>query len=181
MTGIINLISNYSSKLNILPIIVVMNIIVTILIHFLTKKKITKYLPSFVMLIAAIIIFVYALSIFTTSKGLNFSWIAVFLASAGLVGIFVSLIIDLIKSIKNSQEIDEDKSVGKKESSNKKPEKLLANPKRVAKKNRKFKQKNSIESKFVTKKIDTKSINNKIKAYKFKKENHDFNNNKKDK
>lgn len=176
MTGIINLISEYSSKLNILPIIVVMNIIITILIHFLTKKKITKYLPSFAMLIAAIVIFVYALSIFTTSEGLNLSWIAVFLASAGLVGIFASLIIDLIKSINKNSNV-----MVKNEKTLKKQSKRKSNPNRVAKKNRKVKEKNTYESKFFTKKIDTKNINNKITAHKINKENYELKNNKVDK
>lgn len=175
MTGIINLISEYSSKLNILPIIVVMNIIITILIHFLTKKKIIKYLPSFAMLIAAIVIFVYALSIFTTSEGLNLSWIAVFLASAGLVGIFVSLIIDLIKSINKNSNV-----MVKNEKTIKKQSKRKSNPNRVAKKNRKVKEKNTDESKFFTKKIDTKNINNKVTAHKINKKNYELRNNKED-
>lgn len=176
MTGIINLISEYSSKLNILPIIVVMNIIITILIHFLTKKKIIKYLPSFAMLIAAIVIFVYAISIFTTSEGLNLSWISVFLASAGLVGIFVSLIIDLIKSINKNSNV-----MVKNEKTVKKQCKRKSNPNRVAKKNRKVKEKNTYESKFFTKKIDTKNINNKVTAHKISKENYELKNNKEDK
>lgn len=55
MTGLLNLIAQYSSKLNILPVIVAMNIIITILIHFLSKRKIVKFFPSFALGIISIL------------------------------------------------------------------------------------------------------------------------------
>lgn len=102
MTGLINLIAQNSSKLSILPVVVVMNIIITILIHFLAKRKIVKFFPSFALGIGAILLLIYSLNIFTTPRGINLTWIAVFLGSSALVGLFTCFIIDLIKSIKHA-------------------------------------------------------------------------------
>lgn len=101
MTGLINLIAQNSSKLSILPVVVVMNIIITILIHFLAKRKIVKFFPSFALGIGAILLLIYSLNIFTTPRGINLTWIAVFLGTSALVGLFTCFIIDLIKSIKH--------------------------------------------------------------------------------
>lgn len=110
MTGLINIINQYSSKLSILPIIVVMNIIISLLIYFLTKKKFPKFIPSIIMGVLALIIGIYSLSIFTTARGLDLSWIAVFLATAAIVGLFTCFIVDLILSIKrNNEELEESK------------------------------------------------------------------------
>lgn len=106
MSGLINLISEYSSRLAILPILVLMNMIVTIIIHFINNKKILKFLPSLLIGIAAIIIGVYSLSIFHTPMGLNTAWIAVFLGTTALVGICICFIIDLIYSIKKNMGIE---------------------------------------------------------------------------
>ena len=99
MTGLINLISEYSSRLAILPILVVMNIIITVIIHFINNKKILKYLPSIIIGLASLVIGLYSVSIFSSPRGLNTAWIAVFLASSALVGIFTGLIIDLLISL----------------------------------------------------------------------------------
>lgn len=69
----------------------------------------------------------------------------------------------------------------KNEKTVKKQSKHKSNPNRVAKKNRKVKGKNTYESKFFTKKIDTKNINNKITAHKINKENYELKYNKEDK
>ena len=56
MSGLINLISEYSSRLAILPILALMNVIITIIIHYINSKKILKYLPSLIIGVAALII-----------------------------------------------------------------------------------------------------------------------------
>ena len=108
MSGIINLISEYSSRLAILPILALMNVIITVIIHFINKRKILKFLPSIIIGIVALIIGIYSISIFNSPMGLNTAWIAVFLASAALVGICVGFIIDLITSIRKNmgREVD---------------------------------------------------------------------------
>ena len=102
MSGIINLISEYSSRLAILPILALMNVIITVIIHFINKRKILKFLPSIIIGIVALIIGIYSISIFNSPRGLNTAWISVFLASAALVGICVGFIIDLIISIRKN-------------------------------------------------------------------------------
>lgn len=102
MSGLINLISEYSSRLAILPILVLMNVIITIIIHFINKKKILKFLPSLIIGIAALVVGIYSITIFNTPMGLNTAWIAVFLGSAALVGICVGFIIDLMISIRKN-------------------------------------------------------------------------------
>lgn len=106
MTGLINLISEYSSRLAILPILVLMNVIITVIVHFINNRKILKFLPSFILGLVAIVIGIYSITIFHTPMGLNTAWIAVFLATAALVGICVSFIIDLIYSIKKNMGIE---------------------------------------------------------------------------
>ncbi len=102
MTGLINLISEYSSRLAILPILALMNLIITLIIHFINNRKILKFIPSFIIGIVAVIIGGYSLTIFHTPMGLNTAWIAVFLGTAALVGICVCFIVDLIYSIKKN-------------------------------------------------------------------------------
>lgn len=110
MSGLINLISEYSSRLSILPILVLMNAIITIIIHFINRKKILKFLPSLIIGIAALVVGIYSITIFNTPMGLNTAWIAVFLGSAALVGVCVGFIIDLIISIKRNMGFNEEKS-----------------------------------------------------------------------
>ncbi len=102
MSGLINLISEYSSRLAILPILVLMNVIITVIIHFINSKKILKFLPSLIIGIVALIVGIYSITIFNSPLGLNTAWIAVFLASTALVGICVGFIIDLILSIRKN-------------------------------------------------------------------------------
>lgn len=102
MSGLINLISEYSSRLAILPILVLMNVIITVIIHFINSKKILKFLPSLIIGIVALIVGIYSIAIFNSPLGLNTAWIAVFLASTALVGICVGFIIDLILSIRKN-------------------------------------------------------------------------------
>ena len=143
MTGLINIINQYSSELNILPIIVVMNIIISLLIHFLSKKKFTKFIPSIVIGIVSIILLISSISIFTSPRGLYLAWIAIFLGSAALVGVFTCFIIDLIISIKiNNEELNNNQPLRK---ASKKSNSYKAS------KNKKNKEKNN--TKFHTRKI----------------------------
>ena len=107
MSGLINLISEYSSRLAILPILAFMNVIITVIIHFINNRKIIKFIPSFIIGIVAILIGIYSITIFHTSMGLNTAWIAVFLGATALVGICVCFIIDLVYSIKKNMGIED--------------------------------------------------------------------------
>lgn len=161
MSGIINLIAQHSSKLNILPIIVVMNIIITILIHFLTERKIIKYIPSLLMGVISLIVLISALKIFTSPKGLNLSWIAVFLGTASLVGILFCFIVDLVQSLRNQTNVELNMSSDSKKKVNTrkisfKDGKNKTN--RIARKNRNSISKNKNDSKYITRKISTKNI-----------------------
>lgn len=100
MTGLINLISEYSSRLAILPILSVMNIIITIIIYKIDPRRIVKYIPSLVIGAISLLVGIYSISIFTSTRGLNTAWIAVFLATTALVGICTSLVIDLYASLR---------------------------------------------------------------------------------
>lgn len=106
MSGLINLISEYSSRLAILPVLAMMNAIITIIIYFINSKKILKFIPSFIIGIVALIVGIYSITIFNSPMGLNTAWIAVFLGSSSLVGICVGFTIDLITSVKNDMGID---------------------------------------------------------------------------
>lgn len=168
MTGLINLIAQYSSKLNILPVVVVMNIIITILIHFLAKRKIVKFFPSIALGIGAILLLIYSLNIFTTPRGLDLTWISVFLGTSALVGLFTCFIIDLVKSIKNTdlavanegQPVAQRTRIDVKRKSKKSSDNI-----RVAKKPSKKRNKKETSSKYYTKKIKA-NLNGEIKANK---------------
>lgn len=156
MTGLINLIAQNSSKLSILPVVVVMNIIITILIHFLAKRKIVKFFPSFALGIGAILLLIYSLNIFTTPRGLNLAWIAVFLGTSALVGLFTCFIIDLIKSIKHTDlEVasNEGHVAQKTRSDSKRKSKKSDENVRVAKKPSRNRASKNKASKYYTKKI----------------------------
>ena len=122
MSGILNLISEYYSRLAILLILALMNVIITVIIHFINKRKILKFLPSIIIGIVALIIGIYSISIFNSPMGLNTAWIAVFLASAALVGICVGFIIDLITSIRKNmgREVDIKEKTNHEQASSKK-------------------------------------------------------------
>lgn len=100
MSGLINLISEHSSGLLILPILALINAAITVVIYYLNSKKIVKYLPSLAIGALALLIGIYSLATFTSPMGLNTAWIAVFLASTAIVGLCVGFIIDLIDSLK---------------------------------------------------------------------------------
>lgn len=111
MTGLINLISQHLEQLFILPILCIILIITSIGLFFFNKeRKIIKYIPSLVIGGIGLIIGIYSLGIFTTDRGLNTAWIAVFLGSSALCGLFTCFIIDLIMSIKrNYRELEKGK------------------------------------------------------------------------
>lgn len=177
MTGLINLISEHASKLNILLIVSLMNIIIAVLLHFLTNRKIIKYIPSFLLGIGAILILLRAFNIFTTPRGLDLAWIAVFLGTAALVGLFVSIIIDLISSIRASLQPEGANSTraekkSQAETINGKPIRKVSFKKpataskvRVAKKRDKISNKDT-KSKYNTSKIYLDSDTKKVKAIK---------------
>ncbi|MDO4593851.1 MAG: hypothetical protein Q4B52_00605 [Tissierellia bacterium] len=100
MSGLINLVSDHGEDLIILPLMALISLIVCILLHlFFDENKIIKYIPGIILIIASIIVSIYALSIFTTPKGLDFAWVAIFIAVSGIVGVITGFIIDLIGSI----------------------------------------------------------------------------------
>lgn len=171
MTGLINLISQYSGKLNILPIIVAMTVIISILLQFLSKRKISKYIPSLIILVGAIILMLSSLRIFTSKRGLDLTWIATFLGTAGLVGIFTCFIIDLIVSImKDSRqgegtEIRASKKTRKKPARSKQVQKASKPVTRARAASKSKAPTKTTDSKFHTKKIETVNSNN-IKATK---------------
>lgn len=176
MTGLINLITEHASKLNILLIVTLMNVIIAVLLHFLTKKKIIKYLPSFCLGLGSILILLRALNIFTSPRGLDLTWISVFLGTAAIVGIFVSIILDLVVSIRKSLQGEntneaKDKKAKTETSKKEKPirkvkfDKAATDKKpRVAKKREKIQK--DTESKYHTSKIHLDSETQKVKAVK---------------
>lgn len=103
MSGLINLISQELSKLYVLPILCVILIGASLgLYYFYRDRKIIKYIPSLVIGVIGLIIGIYSLGIFTSDKGLNTAWVAVFLGSSALCGLLTCFIIDLILSIKKN-------------------------------------------------------------------------------
>ena len=94
---------------------------------------------------------IYSFSIFTQKRGLDFTWIATFLGSSGLVGLFTALIIDLVNSIRKTTatQTTNVKAVKKTSGKNK------AQVRRKAKAKKSFKATSSNDnSKYHTKKID---------------------------
>lgn len=123
MSGLIALLSDYSSRLMILPIITAIVIAITVLLHFLTQGKFIKYIPSLVIGFIALGIGIYAIFNFTGSSGLSFAWIGVFLGTSALVGLVTGFLIDLFVSIKNDyKEIEDSNDNGSKSSKSKKAE-----------------------------------------------------------
>lgn len=103
MSGLINLISQDLSKLFILPILCIILVGASIaLFYFYKEKKIIKYIPSLVIGVIALIIGIYSIGIFTSDKGLNTAWVAVFLGTSALCGLLTCFIIDLVLSIKRN-------------------------------------------------------------------------------
>jgi hypothetical protein len=115
MTGLLNLISKHLSELIILPILAGIIIVLTIVLYlYFKEKKIVKYLPSLITGVVALLIGIYSIGIFTSEKGLDTAWIAVFLGTSALAGLLVSFIIDLVNSIKTNYQQIEKANNGKK-------------------------------------------------------------------
>ena len=104
MTGLINLVSQYSSRLAIVPIVSFIMAAISIVIYFINKKRIVKFIPSLSVGGLALIIGIISITIFTSNSGLNMAWIAIFLGSASIVGIIVCFLIELVVDIRNKVE-----------------------------------------------------------------------------
>ncbi len=104
MTGLINLVSQYSSRLAIVPIVSFIMAAISIVIYFINKKRIVKFIPSLAVGGLALIIGIISITIFTSNSGLNMAWIAIFLGSASIVGIIVCFLIELVVDIRNKVE-----------------------------------------------------------------------------
>ena len=104
MTGLINLVSQYSSRLAIVPIVSFIMAAISIVIYFINKKRIVKFIPSLVVGALAVIIGIISITIFASDSGLNMAWIAIFLGSASIVGIIVCFLIELVVDIRSKVE-----------------------------------------------------------------------------
>ena len=108
MAGLINLVSQYSSRLAILPIFAFIMGAISVVLYFMNEKRIVKFIPSIGVGIVGLIIGIISLITFTSKNGLNLAWIAIFLVSASLTGIIVAFMVELIVKIKdNLENIDE--------------------------------------------------------------------------
>lgn len=105
MAGLINLVSQYSSRLAIVPIVSFIMAAISIVIYFINKKRIVKFIPSLAVSILALIIGIISITIFTSNTGLNMAWIAIFLGSASIVGIIVCFLIELVVDIRSKVEV----------------------------------------------------------------------------
>lgn len=105
MTGLINLVSQYSSRLAIVPVVSFIMAAISIVIYFINKKRIVKFIPSLALAALALIIGIISITIFTSDTGLNMAWIAIFLGSASIVGIIVCFLIELVVDIRNKVEV----------------------------------------------------------------------------
>lgn len=105
MAGLINLVSQYSSRLAIVPIVSFIMAAISIVIYFINKKRIVKFIPSLAVGILALIIGIISITIFTSNTGLNMAWIAIFLGSASIVGIIVCFLIELVVDIRSKVEV----------------------------------------------------------------------------
>ena len=105
MTGLINLVSQYSSRLAIVPVVSFIMAAISIVIYFINKKRIVKFIPSLALAALALIIGIISITIFTSNSGLNMAWIAIFLGSASIVGIIVCFLIELVVDIRSKVEV----------------------------------------------------------------------------
>lgn len=129
MAGLINLVSQYSSRLAILPIFAFIMGAISVVLYFMNEKRIVKFIPSIGVGIVGLIIGIISLITFTSKNGLNLAWIAIFLASASLTGIIVAFMVELIFKIKdNIENMDEENN------------NIDSNNKRVAKKHQSIKK-----------------------------------------
>lgn len=109
MAGLINLVSQYSSRLAILPIFAFIMGAISVVLYFMNEKRIVKFIPSIGVGIVGLIIGIISLLTFTSKNGLNMAWIAIFLVSASLIGIIVAFMVELIVKIKdNLENMDEE-------------------------------------------------------------------------
>lgn len=109
MAGLINLVSQYSSRLAILPIFAFIMGAISVVLYFMNEKRIVKFIPSIGVGIVGLIIGIISLITFTSKNGLNLAWIAIFLVSASLIGIIVAFMVELIVKIKdNIENMDEE-------------------------------------------------------------------------
>lgn len=109
MAGLINLVSQYSSRLAILPIFAFIMGAISVVLYFINEKRIVKFIPSIGVGIVGLIIGIISLITFTSKNGLNMAWIAIFLVSASLIGIIVAFMVELIVKIKdNLENMDEE-------------------------------------------------------------------------
>ncbi len=112
MAGLINLVSQYSSRLAILPIFAFIMGAISVVLYFMNEKRIVKFIPSIGVGIVGLIIGIISLITFTSKNGLNLAWIAIFLVSASLTGIIVAFIVELIVKIKdNIENMDEENNI----------------------------------------------------------------------
>lgn len=112
MAGLINLVSQYSSRLAILPIFAFIMGAISVVLYFMNEKRIVKFIPSIGVGIVGLVIGIISLITFTSKNGLNLAWIAVFLVSASLTGIIVAFMVELIVKIKNNIEnMDEEDNI----------------------------------------------------------------------
>ena len=112
MAGLINLVSQYSSRLAILPIFAFIMGAISVVLYFMNEKRIVKFVPSIGVGIVGLIIGIISLITFTSKNGLNLAWIAIFLVSASLTGIIVAFMVELIVEIKdNIENMDEENNI----------------------------------------------------------------------
>lgn len=112
MAGLINLVSQYSSRLAILPIFAFIMGAISVVLYFMNEKRIAKFVPSIGVGIVGLIIGIISLITFTSKNGLNLAWIAIFLVSASLTGIIVAFMVELIVKIKdNIENMDEENNI----------------------------------------------------------------------
>lgn len=112
MAGLINLVSQYSSRLAILPIFAFIMGAISVVLYFMNEKRIVKFIPSIGVGIVGLIIGIISLITFTSKNGLNLAWIAIFLVSASLTGIIVAFMVELIVKIKdNIENMDEENNI----------------------------------------------------------------------
>ena len=112
MAGLINLVSQYSSRLAILPIFAFIMGAISVVLYFMNEKRIVKFIPSIGVGIVGLVIGIISLITFTSKNGLNLAWIAIFLVSASLTGIIVAFMVELIVKIKdNIEDMDEENNI----------------------------------------------------------------------
>ncbi|EGC82569.1 hypothetical protein [Anaerococcus prevotii] len=112
MAGLINLVSQYSSRLAILPIFAFIMGAISVVLYFMNEKRIVKFVPSIGVGIVGLIIGIISLITFTSKNGLNLAWISIFLVSASLTGIIVAFMVELIVKIKdNIENMDEEDNI----------------------------------------------------------------------